>query len=188
MSTSLPEQPPAPDEIVGLLSEDHNAVKALFGEVVDTEPSGRAELFWKLTEQLVRHEVAEEVTVYPALRDLPEGDLIAEARLAEQSEAEEKLARLEKMDATAPEFLSELVELRGAVLQHATSEEQQVFPLLEAQPSEWRVTRGQRYKAAKLAAPTHPHPNAPNTPPGNLVLGPVAAVFDRIRDAARGVL
>jgi hypothetical protein len=34
-------------------------------------------------------------------------------------------------------------------------------------------------------APTHPHPNAPDTPPGNMVLGPVAALADRFRDAMR---
>jgi len=34
-------------------------------------------------------------------------------------------------------------------------------------------------------APTHPHPNAPDTPPGNMVLGAVAALADRFRDAMR---
>ena len=44
---------------------------------------------------------------------------------------------------------------------------------------------GERYERAKASAPTHPHPHAPNTPPGNVVLGPIAALADRIRDAAR---
>ena len=37
----------------------------------------------------------------------------------------------------------------------------------------------------KTISPTHPHPNAPNTPPGNIVVGPIAAFMDRIRDLAR---
>jgi hypothetical protein len=38
---------------------------------------------------------------------------------------------------------------------------------------------------AKATAPTHPHPKAPNQPPGNILLGPIAAIIDRARDAAR---
>ena len=38
---------------------------------------------------------------------------------------------------------------------------------------------------AKAMAPTHPHPNAPNTPPGNLMAGPLAAMADKVRDLLR---
>jgi hypothetical protein len=38
---------------------------------------------------------------------------------------------------------------------------------------------------AKKAAPTRPHPRAPDEPPGNLISGPVAAVIDRGRDLMR---
>jgi hypothetical protein len=49
------------------------------------------------------------------------------------------------------------------------------------------VRLGERYKQAKAAAPTHPHPHAPDTPPANVVSGPVTALADRVRDAIRGV-
>jgi hypothetical protein len=38
---------------------------------------------------------------------------------------------------------------------------------------------------AEKAAPTHPHPQAPSKPPFNLVLGPIATIVDRVKDAAR---
>jgi hypothetical protein len=41
---------------------------------------------------------------------------------------------------------------------------------------------------AKKVAPTHPHPHAPNSPPGNLAVGPVLALVDRVRDAAQSAL
>lgn len=41
---------------------------------------------------------------------------------------------------------------------------------------------------AKKVAPTHPHPNAPDTPPGNLVAGLVAGPADRIGDTATGIV
>jgi hypothetical protein len=45
---------------------------------------------------------------------------------------------------------------------------------------------GTAMNKAKKAAPTRPHPNAPSTPPGNVVAGTVAAVVDKVRDAAGG--
>jgi hypothetical protein len=35
-------------------------------------------------------------------------------------------------------------------------------------------------------APTHPHPHAPSTPPGNVVAGAAASIVDKARDALRG--
>lgn len=173
--------------IVQLVKQDHEQVKQLFDRL-DTEPDqDLGDLFCELRETVVRHEVAEELTLYPALReDVPGADAIADARIREQSEAEEKLAELEKMDSTTPEFRSQLVQLRGEVLQHAELEEQEVLPPLEQHATEQRLEEiGERYEKAMASAPTHPHPHAPDTPPGNVVLGPVAAIADRVRDAMR---
>jgi hemerythrin superfamily protein len=183
MTTASPS-----DDVVDLLEEDHHLVEARLSELDTAGAGARAELFWKLTNDLVRHEVAEEVVVYPALRKVPGGDQIADARIAEQAEAEEKLAKMEKMDADSPEFVRELASLKKAVLEHAESEEKTAFAMLLGSLSlEQRAELGGRYLKAKEAAPTHPHPNAPDTPPGNVVLGPVAALVDRIRDAAAAV-
>jgi hypothetical protein len=38
---------------------------------------------------------------------------------------------------------------------------------------------------AKKLAPTRPHPRAPDSPPGNLVAAPLAAMMDRGRDLVR---
>lgn len=183
MSTS----PPA-DDVIRLLEEDHRMVEKKFTELSGAGPATRGELFWKLTNDLVRHEVAEEVVVYPALRKLPGGDQVADARISEQSEAEEQLASMEKMDAESPEFVRELAKLKASVLEHAKAEEETAFKMLSGSAStDQRVALGQRYVKAKDAAPTHPHPHAPDTPPGNAVLGPVAAFVDRVRDAAAAV-
>ncbi len=39
---------------------------------------------------------------------------------------------------------------------------------------------------AKAVAPTHPHPNVPSEPPGNLIVGVPVALLDRMRDALLG--
>lgn len=183
MSTTSPA-----DDVVRLLEEDHRLVEQRFEELSTSGASMRGELFWKLTNDLVRHEVAEEIVVYPALRQLAGGDQIADSRIAEQSAAEERLAKMEKMDAESPEFVQELAALKASVLQHAKAEQDTAFMMLTgAVPADQRVELGQRYVKAKDAAPTHPHPHAPDSPPGNVVLGPVAALVDRVRDAAASV-
>jgi iron-sulfur cluster repair protein YtfE (RIC family) len=174
------------DDVVSLLTQDHAAVKQRFAEFDDAPVDVRAELFWKLTDQLIRHEVAEEVVVYPILRKLPGGDAIADARVAEESEAEQQLARMEKMDPTTQEFLGAIKDLQAAVLEHATKEEQEAFPILLAnEEGAYLIQLGQKYKGAKLAAPNHPHPHAPDSPTAQKVLGPIAALIDRIRDSAK---
>lgn len=183
MSTTSPV-----DDILDLLEEDHHLVENRLQELSEAGPSTRGELFWKLTNDLVRHEVAEEVVLYPALRRLPGGDAVAESRVAEQSEAEEQLAKMEKLDAETPEFLTEFATLKASVLEHAKAEEDTAFMMLRgAVTADQRAELGQRYLKAKAAAPTHPHPHAPDSPPGNVVLGPVAALVDRVRDAAAAV-
>lgn len=176
--------PAPPDGIVTYLLEDHRSAKQRLAEFTSSKPEDRSELFSALAEELARHEVAEELVVYPELRKLPGGEALADARIAEQAEAERRLARMERLDRAYPEFMSEFSQLRAEVLAHAQSEEEEVFPLLNAQLGGARLVElGREYLKAKRRAPTHPHPHAPDTPPGNKVAGPIAALIDRLRDA-----
>lgn len=174
-------------DIVALLAADHEEVKSLFSKTTAAPPDSRDDSFCHLVSELVKHEVAEEIVVYPTVRsDAPNGDAVVNPRLVEQSEAEEKLASMEKMNVSSPEFSTQLRELQDAVLEHAAAEEEKIFPLLQSlEPANVRSELGERYEKAKATAPTHPHPHAPDTPPANKVLGPMAALFDKARDAAR---
>ena len=176
-------------DLVNALIEDHIAVKGLFGRFDSLPTSEWEDAFCDLRVNLVQHEVAEEEIVYPAFRRaMPDGGDIADARIAEQSMAEETLAQMEDMGVLADGFKALLEQLRDDVLAHAEKEEAQVFPVLRTSldPKELHKL-GELYERAKSAAPTHPHPHAPDTPPGNLLLGPVAALVDRVRDTMRGV-
>ncbi|HUJ64696.1 MAG TPA: hemerythrin domain-containing protein, partial [Acidimicrobiales bacterium] len=167
--------------------EDHQKAKALLTAFDDLPAPQRGDGFCELVQMLVGHEVAEEEVLYPVVRKYVDGgDELADERISEQSQAEQELAGMEKADPQSVQFMERFVALRDAVLEHADAEEQSVFPLLatSVEPSELEAL-GTRYQKAKDAAPTHPHPHAPDTPPGNLVLGPVAALVDRVRDAVR---
>jgi hypothetical protein len=43
----------------------------------------------------------------------------------------------------------------------------------------------QAMEQAKKLAPTHPHPRAPDTPPGNLVAGVAAGAIDKAEDTGK---
>jgi hemerythrin superfamily protein len=175
----------ANNDIVDRLLSDHQQVKQMFSRMEQGGTSMAREMFWELTNELVRHEVAEEEIVYPVVRKtLPDGDRVADERIKEQSEAEELLKQMEKAGADDASFPANFQKLHQAVLQHAEKEEQTVFgPMRGAVDIEEREKLGSRYEKAKASAPTHPHPSAPDTPPGNVALGPVAALVDRARDA-----
>lgn len=175
------------EDIVELLKEDHQSARTLLDQLVQARAEHREGLFWSLVPMLVRHEVAEEVVVYPFVRaEAPNGEAEAAARLAEQSQAEAKLAEMETLDPATVEFAAELHGLRQSVLDHAAAEEDRIFPLLGSLESRTeRLEMAARYEKAKANAPTHPHPNAPDEPPANKIVGRVAALFDKARDAVR---
>jgi hypothetical protein len=70
------------------------------------------------------------------------------------------------------------------VSQHAREEEDVIFPQLRAECSAEQLRDlGDKVRQVKSVAPTHPHPAAPDTPPANKILGPMAGLVDRVRDA-----
>ena len=173
------------NDVLDLLKADHRTVESLLGRFDKTPSSDRDGYFCEVVHTLVGHEVAEELVVYPALRDdAANGSTVADARLAEQAEAEQLLSEMETQEASSGAFTAKFKKLREAVLAHAEAEESTAFPLLEGSTTmEQRRDLGERYTKAKEKAPTHPHPHAPDTSPGNKLVGPVAAIFDRARDA-----
>src|SRR6185312_13670953 len=102
--------------------------------------------------ELVRHSVAEEAEVYPAVKDKVSEKEAEQAR-KEHAEAELTMKRLERLK--PEDFTQDELDALGS-----------------------------RVKGVKALAPTRPHPSAPDRPPGDLLLGPVVGLFDRLRDAA----
>lgn len=174
-------------DAIELLEHQHEEVRRLFNQLQSAGPDDKAEVFQCLVRLLAAHETAEEEVVHPAARRPDGGDLIVEARLAEESEAKQALADLEKMGPEAPEFDEALELFRVMVDRHATSEESQEFPILRASTDPSALAAmGDQLRLAEQVAPTHPHPHGPDGALGNLVVGPFAAIADRVRDALKG--
>lgn len=177
-------------DVVDLLTTDHREVEKIFGELEalggSTDPDSVARkkaLAEQATIELVKHSVAEEARVYPKLAEKVSPQEADQLR-HEQAEAEKTMKKLEQLDAGSPEFDSALTTLMREIREHVAEEEQQAFPKMrEAFSHDELITMAEQVKSVKKIAPTRPHPTAPDTPPGNLLLGPVAGLFDRLRDA-----
>jgi hypothetical protein len=143
------------------------------------DPTQRGDLFWALSNELVRHEVAEEIVLYPAVRRCGDaGAQPADVAMEQQVRLERLLADLEQTDPAGSEFPDALAALTDAVKLHAAFEEEEILPrLVEHMTDVERFEAGDHYAQAKKRASTHPHPQ------GRLGTGSLMAGADRIRDA-----
>ncbi|MFJ9037752.1 hemerythrin domain-containing protein [Streptomyces sp. NPDC102406] len=177
-------------DVIAELETDHREVEELFGKI-DALPSGdeqRKKYADQAVIELVRHSVAEEAYLYPAVRDLlPDGDKVADQEIEDHAAAERTMKALEGAGAGDPEFDRLIGELMTEIRSHVRDEEDNLFPRLRAAASEDELMKlGDKVRRAKKTAPTRPHPSAPDTPPGNKLLAPGAGMVDRIRDALSG--
>ena len=174
-------------DAIELLTADHAEVEQMFRQIETLPDSdGRSELVAGVIRELSVHAAIEEQVLYPAMRKaLPDGDHLAQEAIEEHQQVKETLAAIERADSSA-ERDPHLVSLIGNVRHHVEEEETELFPKLRASITTGELQEmGGKLAAAKKLAPTHPHPNAPNTPPGNLVGGVAAAVMDKARDALK---
>jgi hemerythrin superfamily protein len=174
-------------DVVEAVLADHRRFRTLFEEFERATGDDRARLWQMLVRGLAVHETAEEEIVHPRTRRLVDGgDDIVDARVAEEDEAKKALAALERAGLDDPEFEGRYFALKGDVLAHADAEEREELPALrECTTDEDRRRMGSIFDIAKATAPTHAHALAPESATGNLVIGPVVALMDRVRDAIR---
>jgi hemerythrin superfamily protein len=186
MSMTTAETAPGRD-VVDLLLEQHDEIKSLFGQVQQAQGPVKQELFQDLVRLLVVHESAEEAVVHPvARRKLETGEQVVGQRLEEEDRAKKELADLYDMGVDHPDFDRRLEAFQAEVVQHATKEEGDEFLRLRGTVEADTLRRMVgALEAAEAAAPTRPHPNAPESAVGNVLTGPPMALFDRVRDAVR---
>jgi hemerythrin superfamily protein len=145
----------ASHDVVSLLLEDHEQARGALKSFEDADRSQWSDQFPEIADTLARHEAAEEAAVYPILSDeIPGGAALAAPRLEEQSEARGLLGQMKSMTIGSDEFAEAFAKLRSAVLEHASEEESEIFPLLRLHLSEARLTEMGEYYA-KVKASTN---------------------------------
>ncbi|WP_037673974.1 hemerythrin domain-containing protein [Streptomyces griseus] len=176
--------------VIQELIVDHREVEGLFEQIErhTADAATRRGLADQLTMELVRHSVAEEQHLYPAVRRyVDDGDDLADKELADHREVERLLKELEGCQADDARFDLLIAQLKSSVTEHVRDEEDRLFRLLaDACPAGTLDELGDKVRAAKKTAPTRPHPAAPDTPPLNKLLAPGAGLVDRFRDMLTG--
>ncbi|MFI1995422.1 hemerythrin domain-containing protein [Actinoplanes sp. NPDC020271] len=176
-------------DVLDVLAAEHRDVTALIGEIhAVADPMIRRDLTDTAISELVRHAVAEEMYVYPAMRKyLPDGDKAVEHDIEEHKELEETMKRLEGAEVSSAEFEEALRTLETVLADHVQDEEQEQFPALRRHiPHEELVELAGKVETAKKLAPTRPHPAAPNSELFHKLAGPGVGLVDRLRDKLTG--
>jgi hypothetical protein len=176
------------DDIVAVLLDQHEEIKARFADVhAATGPEKQAR-FDELRALLAVHETAEEMVLRPITRQIGAED-VADARNAEEKAANETLAKLEDLGVDHADFAALFEEFEADVVHHASSEESLEFPQIVANRSaEERAKLGKALRAVEATAPTHPHPTTAGSTAAQWVVGPFASMVDRAKDALTAAL
>jgi hemerythrin superfamily protein len=178
------------NRLMDVIITDHREVEQMFHELETgvPEPEERRKIVDQILYELVRHSVAEEQLLYPMARKvLPDGHEIADRELVEHQEAERTMKKLEGIDGTDPEFEPTLRTLMAEIRHHVQDEERNLLPRLGlATGVDASNKLGDQIAMAKKMAPARPHPAAPDTPPANMILGPMTGLVDKLRDLVTG--
>lgn len=180
--------PPSDADVVDILTGDHLEAIELVSSIPTVDADRRRDVADTVIAELVRHSVAEEMYVYPAMRKhLPDGDKEVDHDIEEHQELEQTMKALEGVSSDDDRFLELVGRLEQQLRHHASDEEQNQFPQLRAAlPAEELVDLGRKVEAAKRAAPTRPHPSSPHSELFHKAVGPGVGLVDKLRDALTG--
>jgi hemerythrin-like domain-containing protein len=176
-------------DVVDILTQDHRDVLDLIKQIESTQDAEQQrDLADTVIAELVRHSVAEEMYVYPAMRKhLSDGDDEVQHDIEEHQELEETMKALEGAKAGDSEFRELVGKLEGQLRHHASDEENDQFPKLrQALSSDDLHKLGHQVEQAKQLAPTRPHPGSPHSELFHKALGPGVGFVDKLRDAITG--
>lgn len=172
---------PRNHDIVTIIIRDHEAVLRALDAVGTGDGDGASDQVWRAGYELIRHEVAEEQVLYPALHRC--GASVADVgskALAQQADVKRLLSEVETTGPADPDFEHAFEALKESVQRHVAFEEEEILPIIvDRLQDEERFELGDHYAQVKKTAPTHPHPRLP----GDGLAMSVAAIFDRLADA-----
>lgn len=176
--------------VIDELRADHREVEGMFARIPSVTGTGQGlrDLVDEFTIELVRHSVAEEQYLYPAVREHVEGGgPMADKEIEDHGRIETMLKRIEKMSPDDPQMTPLLRQLVDEVTNHIQDEESTLFPMLEGACTPQQLDElGDKVRRAKAMAPTRPHPAAPSSPTAGKLLAPGAGLVDRARDFVTG--
>lgn len=176
-------------DVTAILTADHREMRDLLAQVhMTTDPEQRRDLVDTATAEVMRHAVAEEMHVYPAMEKyLPNGSEEVAHDKQEHDELVQVMKELEGVDAAHPDFIELVKKFEEMLDHHIKDEEDDQFPKLrEHLPQEQLEQLGAKVEQAKKLAPTRPHPSAPHSELFHKTVGAGVGMVDRLRDKLTG--
>ncbi|MFD1212554.1 hemerythrin domain-containing protein [Arthrobacter sp. GCM10027362] len=176
-------------DVIDILTTDHKEMLELLGQIEGTPDTGqRKDLADTVIAEVMRHAVAEEMYVYPAIKEhVPNGPEVVKHDKQEHEEIVQVMKQMEDVDAADPRFMELVRQLEAQLRHHASDEESNQFPQLRAHiPGEKLVDMGEKVEKAKKLAPTRPHPHAPHSELFHKTVGPGVGMVDRLLDKLKG--
>ncbi|GAA4983252.1 hemerythrin domain-containing protein [Kitasatospora paranensis] len=175
-------------DVIAELEADHREVQMLFARIAVAPRTELQELVHRVSVELVRHSIAEEAYLYPAVRaHVLDGDRLADKEVADHAQVERLLKGLEGRSPADADFDPLLRTLSREVGLHIQDEEQRLFPALASGTTPEELMKlGDRVRATKAMSPTRPHPDAPSSATARRLLAPGIGLIDRVRDYVSG--
>ncbi len=187
--SAVPHLPSEEQDVIDLLMSEHREVESLLDQIAQPEQQPNArDIADQVIAMLIKHSVAEEMYVYPAMEQyLEDGKQDVEHDKAEHQELEELLKQLEGLDVSDPQFPRCVSRIQEVPADHVSDEESGQFPKMRAAiPAETLVELRGKVEMAEKIAPTRPHPQAPHSELFHKLVGPGVGMVDRLRDALSG--
>lgn len=146
---------------ITMLTVQHQEIRNLLDQV-ESGPSDRRPLrLEELRQLLTVHETAEEEVLRPITRrELPDGNQVADARLAEEQAGKQAIEALVALDVDSEEFAAQFAKFKADVLEHAEKEESEEFAALRELEGIDEFTLGEEVKEAEDPPTSHPDPEA----------------------------
>jgi hypothetical protein len=178
-------------DLFTVLAADHDRIFALSNRLTGAsalppdEPGQRKAVADELVAELSRHEIVEELLVWPAVRDRVDGGPeICATALDQEHYGKRAINELVHVRAGNQEFDDLANTVAAHLRQHISFEQNIVWPKLRLKLTGEEADRlGGEAEQAGRVAPTRPHPHLPPSPRLLSTTGPVLALLDRIRNA-----
>jgi len=179
-------------DAITLLKNDHKTVEQLFKKFEQAGDRAYVEkrtIVDRIIEALSQHAAIEEQFFYPVSRaTVSDVEDIALESIEEHHIVKWLLSELEHTEPEDERFDAKVTVLIENVRHHVKEEEEDFFPKVREDLGRNALADlGEAMERAKELAPTHPHPRSPDSPPGNLVVGAVSGVVDKVGDTISGV-
>ncbi|ODM20725.1 hypothetical protein SI65_03778 [Aspergillus cristatus] len=174
--------------ILDTIKGDHQEIESVYNRLKQaSDPEELTAYQNKLTWEIARHAVGEELVVLPAIEKyVRDGRDVADKDLHEHRVIKEQLSKFQDMSSSDSEFLPTAQALMSQVLKNHIGETTNDLVKLDGAITRDESNRLSRsFNRTKMFVPTRAHPSIPDRPPFETALGLMTAPVDQLMDVFR---